>query len=1088
MSHSSLRPYWLSICVLILMTGFASAADLRPEERLALDAFDCELGAHALTARGGKVVADSQNMVKAARDRHAVMRRLVREDPQQAVALALDRVRRNLVPAIARGELEQEVSTMGTFEVLIARPVDSTQQSIVKRRAVIDGHSYEVATWGGGLQDISAKKRSLHGVVVDGVLALIPGRLRVLKPGEPTLSGKRLDDQRCSVSGKLAGANQEPDDGIDDVVVESGDAVHVLCQGGHIAQLGDQIAAAEAGSTKLASAWTIGTKTVLYIIARCADEAKFPETTTGAGDSMATVAAFYSAQSWGKSTMTYKIIEVALPKTKAEYFALKDGVHTLRNDARAAATALDVSNSPNNWDLDCIRHSTIWDWWAGLGYVGGKGTWLQTSNPGLAAHELGHNFGLMHANFWNTNETSVIGTGSNAEYGDGYSTMGNSWGNGQFSAFEKWRLDWIPTTNTQVITTSGTYRVYTSDSKTAPSGSAMYALRITKDSQRDYWISHRREFSNAWNLDGVHLHWDPWFFPTPGVEDKYSPTQSNEGGQLLDTTPGTAQGINDAALVRGRTFTDPASNIYITPMTLNTGTTPVSMDVVVKIGPFPTNHNPTVSVSASSTSVATGATVSFTATASDPDGDPLAIYWDMADDTWASNTLTPTKSWSAAKVYPVRVTVSDMKGGMASATVLITVGTVSTFMISGAVLTSGGAGVEGVRVHYGMTAGSVWTNSDGSYTLPNLTAAGYNISAQKNGTSFTAIFTNPVTVGPNATGKNFTLGNLAPTVATPAAVNLATVTTTTTTLSVLGADDGGEDSLTYTWAVKGTPPAAVTYSTNGTNAAKSCIAAFTKRGKYPFEVSIRDITGLTVTSSVTVTVNQPNTTVVVSPTTPVVHVGSTQAFTASGKDQFGTTLSTQPTFTWNVSGGKTISSGGVVSAITTAGGPYTVTASSGGKSGATTFNVINDTPTISSIADQAVAVSTATSALSFTIGDTETSAASLTLTKASSDTALVPTANIVLGGSGANRTVTVTPATGLTGVATITLTAKDAQNALAIETFDIYIGVSQPSGSGGDGGGGGGGKCGLGAGLSAFLVMITLMFQRLMSRRRRTDL
>jgi PKD domain/Peptidase M66 len=993
MSHSLGHTCWSTVCVFLMMTGLATAADLRPDERLAIDAFERELGARAVAARSGNLVADSQNLVKAARDRHAVMRRLVREDPQQAVALALDRVRRKLVPAAAQGELEQEVSTMGRLEVLVARPVDSTQKAIVKRQAVIDGQRYDVATWGGGLQDVSATKRSLHGVVVDGVLALLPGRLRVLKAGESVASGKRLDDQRCSVSGKLAGANQEPDDGLDDVIVESGDAVHVLCQGGHIAQLGDQIAAAEAGSAKLASSWTMGPKTVLYSIARCADETAFPETTTVANGIMTAVAARYSAQSWGQTTMTYKIIEIVLPKTKAEYIALSNGDYTLLDDARAAAIALDPSNNLDNWSFDCVRFTPLWGW-GGQGFVGGKGTWLQYSSSGTAIHELGHNYGLMHANFWNTSETSVIGAGSNGEYGDPYSEMG---GDGQFSAFEKWRLDWILTANTQIITTSGTYRVHASDSATAPSGSAMYALRITKDSQRDYWISHRREFSNAWNLDGVHLHWDPWAIT--GIGD------SNGGGQLLDTTPGTAQGKNDAALVRGRTFADTASNIYITPMTLNTGTTPVSMDVVVKIGPFPSNRNPTVSISASSTSVATGATVSFTATASDPDGDPLAVYWDMADDTWASNTLTPTKSWGTAKIYPVRVTVSDMKGGSASATVLVTVGSVSTFMISGAVLTSGGAGVEGVRVHRGTTTGSVWTNSDGTYALPNLSAGSYTVSTQKDGAIFAANFTNPVTVGPNATGKNFTQGNLPPTVATPAAANLATVTATTTTLSVLGADDGGEASLTYTWAVTGTPPAAVTYSSNGNNAARSSVVTFTKAGTYPFQVTIADLSGLTVTSAVTVTVNQTNTTVVVSPMTPVVHVGSTQTFTASSKDQFGTTLSAQPTFSWSVSGGKTISSGGVVSAITTAGGPYTVTASSGGKSGTTTFTVINDTPIISVIADQTVAVSIPTSAIPFTIGDTETAATSLTLTKVSSDIALVPTANIVLGGSGANRTV-----------------------------------------------------------------------------------
>jgi len=46
----------------------------------------------------------------------------------------------------------------------------------------------------------------------------------------------------------------------------------------------------------------------------------------------------------------------------------------------------------------------------------------------------------------------------------------------------------------------------------------------------------------------------------------------------------------------------------------------------------------------------------------------------------------------------------------------------------------------------------------------------------------------------------------------------------------------------------------------------------------------------------------------------------------------------------------------------------------------------------------------------FTLGDVETAAAALTVTGASSSTGLVPNARIVFGGSGSNRTVTVTPA------------------------------------------------------------------------------
>ena len=45
----------------------------------------------------------------------------------------------------------------------------------------------------------------------------------------------------------------------------------------------------------------------------------------------------------------------------------------------------------------------------------------------------------------------------------------------------------------------------------------------------------------------------------------------------------------------------------------------------------------------------------------------------------------------------------------------------------------------------------------------------------------------------------------------------------------------------------------------------------------------------------------------------------------------------------------------------------------------------------------------------------------------SSNTTLVPNANVVFGGSGASRTVTVTPATGQTGTAVITVTVSDGQ-------------------------------------------------------------
>jgi hypothetical protein len=140
-------------------------------------------------------------------------------------------------------------------------------------------------------------------------------------------------------------------------------------------------------------------------------------------------------------------------------------------------------------------------------------------------------------------------------------------------------------------------------------------------------------------------------------------------------------------------------------------------------------------------------------------------------------------------------------------------------------------------------------------------------------------------------------------------------------LAVLGADDAGEPSLSYTWAALGTPPAAVTFSANGSNAAKNTTVSFSKAGSYTLQATVADQAGLTATSSVNVTVNQTLTSIVVSPSSASVATSATQAFTATGRDQFTTNLATQPSFTWTVSGGGTISSAGLFTAGSTAGAP-----------------------------------------------------------------------------------------------------------------------------------------------------------------------
>lgn len=95
----------------------------------------------------------------------------------------------------------------------------------------------------------------------------------------------------------------------------------------------------------------------------------------------------------------------------------------------------------------------------------------------------------------------------------------------------------------------------------------------------------------------------------------------------------------------------------------------------------------------------------------------------------------------------------------------------------------------------------------------------------------------------------------------------------------------------------------------------------------------------------------------------------------------------------------------------------------------------NSLPTISAIQNRSTPQNTATGAISFTVGDAETPAGSLVVTAKSSNPALVPVSNVTLGGSGANRTVSVTPATNQPGNATITLTVTDSNGGSAESSF-----------------------------------------------------
>jgi hypothetical protein len=99
-------------------------------------------------------------------------------------------------------------------------------------------------------------------------------------------------------------------------------------------------------------------------------------------------------------------------------------------------------------------------------------------------------------------------------------------------------------------------------------------------------------------------------------------------------------------------------------------------------------------------------------------------------------------------------------------------------------------------------------------------------------------------------------------------------------------------------------------------------------------------------------------------------------------------------------------------------------------------------PAISGLTHRTLAANTTTGLLPFTVVDPAVPASALTLTVSSSNPRLLPVPGMVLSGTGTNRTVSVTPAAGQSGIGTVSITA-DNGTFNTTESFDVTV-LSQP--------------------------------------------
>jgi hypothetical protein len=822
--------------------------------------------------------ADRKSMeadgVRLAQERRDALRTLIQSDPGRALALAVPLGVRRALPDSITALLEDRLTGRGSLDVfgVLAEPGKENQVTPTFRKATLDGREYDAFVYGRRLGEPTRQDIPLNGIAVDRSFAINENSVRLLEPEEVADLGPTPTEPVCSISGNLWTSAKTP------VAAEVGGEPTFLCAPAHALQLNEKLLQAEiagdiggGGGDVQGSAYTEGTKDLILIRVDFSDLAGVPFPDATGASLISGLNDFYRESSYGRTGFSPSgagsdvTPTLRMPQTAA-YYGANNAYLQLRSDARAAAAA--AGYTLGNYDFDLICFGAVPGWgWAGLGYVGAPGVWLRSYfTAGVAGHELGHNYGLNHANFWDTGGQSTIGTnGTSIEYGDSFDTMGAaSAGANHFNTRYKAYLNWLQAGETLSVSTSGVYRIYPHDDTNS---TGLRGLRIVRTSTTNYWVEFRQKFTgNRWLMSGAGIRWAG---------------NGNERSHLLDTTPGSTDGKNDAALVLGRTFSDPAAGIHITTLWKG-GTTPESLDIAVNLGTFPGNAAPTVSVGAGAggTTTTAGSLLDFTATASDANSDALAYYWDFGDGTFGTNGSAASKSWALAGEYVVRCVVSDMKGGVAGDSLVVTVGNPGTYRISGQAL-AGGAPVQGVRVWVSSTR-MTYTDSDGGYTITGLPAGSYTVSAYLDGYNFTASgFANPVGVGPNATGVNFTSG--APgggTVALTSPSNGASYTAPSSiTLSASATPASGQTITKVEF-----------YQANiklgeDLSAPYSCGWVSPAFGSYTLTARMTDTSGIIVTSApVAITVNPAAPGIVSQPQNQTVAAGSTATFsvTASG--------------------------------------------------------------------------------------------------------------------------------------------------------------------------------------------------------------
>jgi hypothetical protein len=189
------------------------------------------------------------------------------------------------------------------------------------------------------------------------------------------------------------------------------------------------------------------------------------------------------------------------------------------NRDRIASDALDVIRQDygdvlHNYDHVIYFFPPI-PYWGYGGFSDGKEVWINGgSELYLLTHEMGHQFGLVHAHRWVPCNLGnpVDRCGYYRDQGDCFDIMTSRNPLGRdFGAYEKYLMGWIKPSQIKNVTTDGTYRIYRFDDPDAVGfpGLVLSFPRPNPNNGDLYWISYR--YTPEESRNGAYVTWaDAW--------------------------------------------------------------------------------------------------------------------------------------------------------------------------------------------------------------------------------------------------------------------------------------------------------------------------------------------------------------------------------------------------------------------------------------------------------------------------------------------------------------------------------------------------------------------------------------------------